>query len=142
MTQEEQNSLKVGDIIIQMQQCCHNIAGHKYVLGKKNGKLYALTDSDGNDLENPCACKDKWKLANPKPSLIKTIMKTLNNMEKLLLDPDTQKLKKAGLINGDLEITEAGKQELDFINFKAQKAELVKRAEEIIAEKEAEEKKS
>lgn len=78
----------------------------------------------------------------PKPSLIKTIMKKLNNMEKLLLDADTQKLKKAGLINGDLEITAEGRQELQFILFKANKADLVKRAEEIIAEKEAEDKKS
>jgi hypothetical protein len=141
-----EEDLRIGDHIIQMENCCDNLAGHEYLIGICNGtRLSALTDvQTGKILRDPCCCNEKWilKVEPKKQSLIKTIMKTLNNMEKLLLDPDSQKLKKAGFINGDLDITMEGMKELQFILFKANKAELVKRAEEVIAEKEAEDKKS
>ncbi len=70
----------------------------------------------------------------------KTIMNKLNSMLKRLLDKDAQALYKVGFLNGDLELTEAGKKELDGIAFETYKAELVKKAEEIIAEEKEEKK--
>jgi len=53
---------------------------------------------------------------------------------KRLLDEDTQTLVKAGYINGDLELTEAGKKALWAIIFTANKAALVTEATEAIAD--------
>lgn len=61
-------------------------------------------------------------------------MTKLNNMMKRLLDADTKKLIQAGLINGDLLLTEEGKQAIFAIILEANKKELVKLAEEIIEE--------
>ena len=58
----------------------------------------------------------------------------LNNMMKRLLDSDIKKLIKANLINGDLQLTDTGKEALNAILFEVNKAELVKIAEEIITE--------
>lgn len=66
----------------------------------------------------------------------KTPMKKVSIFMKKLLDGDTQKLVKAGLINGDLMPTAEGLSELDAILFMANKPALVTRAEEIIAEAE------
>lgn len=57
---------------------------------------------------------------------------TIGTMMKRLLDADTQKLVKAGFINGDLDLTEAGKKVLWTIIFSANKAEFVKEAEAAI----------
>lgn len=59
---------------------------------------------------------------------IKPFMTTVNTMMKKLLDGDTQKLIKAGYINGDLLLTEKGRQELEALQFQAHKAELVELA--------------
>lgn len=64
----------------------------------------------------------------------KPFMKTISNMMKKLLDADTQALVKAGYINGDLELTTEGGQALQMISFIANKAELVKMAQEKIIE--------
>ena len=61
-------------------------------------------------------------------------MKTLNTMMKKLLDSDTQALVKAGYINGDLELTAEGRDELMAISFDANKAALVAAAQAKIAE--------
>lgn len=66
----------------------------------------------------------------------KSIMKTLNNMMKKLLDADTQVLAKAEYINGDLELTEKAKNALMVSLFNDKKAELVTLAKEEIAEAE------
>ena len=63
-------------------------------------------------------------------------MNKLNPMTKRLLDKDTQTLCKAGYINGDLELTENGRNALDTIIFTANKAELVKMAQEELDEEE------
>lgn len=55
-------------------------------------------------------------------------------MMKRLLDADTQTLVKAGLINGDLEMTSLGQQTLMAVLFDANKAALVKEAEQIISD--------
>lgn len=59
-------------------------------------------------------------------------MSTIGNMMKRLLDADTQTLVKAGYINGDLELTEAGKKALWAISFTANKAALVAEAQEAL----------
>jgi hypothetical protein len=58
----------------------------------------------------------------------------LNNFMKKMLDKDTQTLIKAEYINGDLLLTQKGKEALDSINFQANKAELVKLAQEDLDE--------
>ena len=63
-----------------------------------------------------------------------TIMQKLNAMMRRLLDADTKKLIKAGLINGDLLLTDEGKESLTAIVFEKNKAELLILADEIIAE--------
>ena len=68
----------------------------------------------------------------------KTMCQKLNSMMKRLLDADTKKLIRADLINGALLLTDEGKEALISILFEQNKAELVKMAEEIIAEQEKE----
>lgn len=53
---------------------------------------------------------------------------------KKLLDKDTQTLVKAGYINGDLDLTPAGKLALYSILFEANKSALVEMAKEEIKE--------
>lgn len=58
----------------------------------------------------------------------------ITSMVKRLLDKDTKTLVKAGFINGNLELTEEGRNSLMAIMFDKFKPELVKEAEEKIAE--------
>lgn len=64
----------------------------------------------------------------------KTFMTKLNTMMKRILDPDIKKLIKGGLIDGDLQLTQEGRESLMAILFTEKKAELVKIAEENIKE--------
>lgn len=64
------------------------------------------------------------------------VMQKLNLMFKKLVDKDVQTLYKAGFIDGDLLLTSEGRENLFAILFEANKAELVKLAEEKIAEEE------
>lgn len=75
-----------------------------------------------------------YKITEPK----KTIMTKLNTMMKKLLDTDTQTLMKAGFINGDLDLTSEGKNELWTLIFDQHKAALVEAAKAKIAEEEKE----
>lgn len=61
-------------------------------------------------------------------------MSKVGNMMQRLLDKDTQKMVKAGFINGDLELTDLGKKVLWAIIFSANKAEFVKEADLAIEE--------
>jgi len=70
-----------------------------------------------------------------------TTMKKISNFFKKLVSPEVARLSEAGLLDGDLELTEAGKNELLAIVFEDNKEKLVKRADEIIAEVEKEESK-
>jgi len=64
----------------------------------------------------------------------KKTMNKLNSMMKCLLDSDTKTLVKAGYINGDLLLTQDGQDALNSIVFEINKAQLVKKAEEKLAE--------
>jgi len=68
----------------------------------------------------------------------KKTMNKLNSMMKRLLDKDSQTLYKANFINGDLELTEKGHNSLMAILFTANKAELVKQAEDELKEEKEE----
>lgn len=70
-----------------------------------------------------------------------TMIKKLSNFIKKTVNSDTQELLKAGLINGDLEPTTEGKNELVQIIWFANLDALVVRAKEINAEAEADSKK-
>lgn len=64
-------------------------------------------------------------------------MTTVGNMMKRLLDADAQLLVKAGFINGDLDLTDAGRKALWALIFDANKTELVKEAQIVIDEAKA-----
>lgn len=108
------------------------------------GKIYEITEEneffvcfkdDNRDYRHRPAENYELLLQN----ISKTnIMTKLNSMMKRLLDADTKKLIKGGLINGDLQLTEEGKEALLSIIFEEKKADLVKVAEENIAEAEKE----
>lgn len=88
-----------------------------------------------------------WTFYNPSPA-VKSInqlpteqnnvgtktMNSLNSMMKRILDKDAQTLYKAGYINGDLQLTEKGKNVLNSIIFEINKVELVKQAQEELDE--------
>lgn len=88
-------------------------SGYGYFVNRDNIKL--LTSSDETN---------KWR----------TIKMKLNSMMKRLLDADTKKLIEGGIIDGNLELTEEGELALQAILFSEKKEELVKVAEEKIAE--------
>lgn len=61
-------------------------------------------------------------------------MISLNTMMKKLLDKDTQTLIKAGFINGDLQLTDEGWQNLKALLFEQNKDEMIKAAQEKLDE--------
>jgi hypothetical protein len=67
----------------------------------------------------------------------KSFKMKISNMFKKLTDPSVQTLREAGMINGDLELTGDGNQELMELLFTANKDALVARGAEIIAERKA-----
>ncbi len=67
-------------------------------------------------------------------------MRKLSNFIKKSVDADTQELLKAGFINGDLEPTSTGEEELKQIQWFANLPALVARAKELNAEAEKESK--
>ena len=64
----------------------------------------------------------------------KTKMQKLTSMLKRILDPEAQTLYKAGYIDGNMALTQKGQEALSAILFTANKAELVKQAEEELEE--------
>lgn len=65
-------------------------------------------------------------------------MQKIGPLMKRLLDSDSQVLVKAGLVNGNLELTETGKDAILTILFADKKSELVSLAKEIIEEEKSE----
>jgi hypothetical protein len=135
-----------------------------YLLGLSS--LYALIDSGRREVGTSgkgCLCESNWLLVErgmtnylatfdgaagcplggwtytTVPSLTnKTTPKMkLTNLVKKLVDSDTQTLIKAGFINGDLELTSTGKEELFAIIFEGNKAALVTAAQAVLDEQAA-----
>ena len=124
---------KVGDRVRATIDCS----------GSEEGKVYTLQVCTDGDLKlggTNCTCKEGWELVEETTINKKTFMKQLKGLMKKLLDADTQKLVKADYINGDLELTEKGKNTIFEMIFLENKAELVKLAEEEIKEAEKESK--
>ena len=84
-------------------------------------------------------CRNAWDNPSTNLKLItkKSPMQKISTMFKLLVDADTQTLKKAGFINGDLELTQDGIDALNAIQFAANKAALVTEAQAKIDEEKA-----
>ncbi len=119
---------KEGDRVLCKTACSGTVAGQIYTV-KKGG--CSLEEDRAN-----CTCPYYWELVTEVKHNM-TFMNKISIMMKKLLDSDTQVLVKAGFINGNLMPTQEGLNELDAILFIANKAELVKRANEVIAEAEA-----
>ncbi len=77
---------------------------------------------------------NKWR--NTYKIINTSMIKTLSNMMKKLLDSDTQTLVKADYINGDLELTSEGSNALLTVLFVANKAALLTMAQTAIDEAE------
>ena len=131
--------------------------GKEFIIKNLTGRwiFYGIESNGGNDYGLPC--KDypfryyfhnaEHKGQSHKVDRLSDIIRPENNKNKInkimkitnivkqLLDSDTRKLVKAGLINGDLALTEEGVSELLGIIFLANKAELVKVAEEKLDDK-------
>jgi hypothetical protein len=128
---------KVGDKVRCVKQGRYNVS-HGWELGKE----FIIRNFVCEASSDPCAFPDNGsgvyssalELVNSPNN--KTMAQKIGSMMKKLLDSDTQKLVKASLINGDLELTSQGQQALMAILFEANKAALVKEAEEIISEEE------
>jgi len=120
---------KVGDRV-------KRISGKNYPEhNMKVGNIYTLSSINGDwiTLEGTTSSFNSkhFELVNSKSQ---NIGMKLNSMMKKLLDPETRKLVKGGLLNGDLLLTNEGEQALQSILVEQHKKELVTIAEEVIKE--------
>ena len=116
--------LKVGDKI----KVIYNDNGTQEYVGQER----TIERVDANDFYcyklrgiNSCFSQQEVQLIS---------MNKLNAMLKRLLDADSQTLYKAGYINGNLELTDKGNKALSALVFDANKATLVKSAQEDLDE--------
>lgn len=143
----------VGDKVI----CVKDVYNNKIKVGLK-GIVVDIVSSIGVEWEEDIGghscngrCKDRYGYfvnrdnielltSSSGKNTLRTIKMKLNSMMKRLLDADTKKLIEGGIIDGDLQLTEKGRETLIAILFDEKKAELVKVAEEKIAEEKRENK--
>lgn len=131
---------KEGDRIVNIGCNCHwndnmykpNSGKHGVVdrinSSSENGQTYHIKYDDGaSGLGGKCCYELETK---------KTTMQKVSIMMKKLLNADIQTLVKAGYLNGDLDLTLKGQTALMVQLFESNRAELVKAAEEEIAEEE------
>lgn len=112
---------KVGDKIRALSDCS----------GMIKGSIYTVTRNGENLKGVNCSCPEKWELVNNNN---KTIMSKLKTLFKRLVDHDVQVLSEVGFLNGDLALTQEGKDEIMNLLFLEKKAELVKVAQEMLDE--------
>ena len=103
--------IKEGDLVEATKTCS----------GTKIGGTYAVVGKVGNLRIIDCTCVSTWKLVKNN----KTSMQKLGTMMKKLLDADIQTLVKAGFIDGNLDLTSEGSNELENVIFDDYKAKLV-----------------
>ena len=114
-------------------------------LGDKEPSEYLIIDGDNHshwskigEWKYECggSCAERAKEHIAKRSLIINPMNKMKitNLIKKILDNDTRKLVAAGFINGDLALTDEGVSELLGMLFLEKKKELVKIAEEKLAD--------
>lgn len=129
------SKFKEGDRVQAIAPCDHDSS----YIGKK-GTVINVYKHISSGLNILVTFDDMGSWACEESSLKKinkSIMLKVSIMMKKLLDENTQTLVKAGYINGDLDFTEEGTQALMSLAFSAAKDELVKMAEEKIAEEKA-----
>lgn len=105
---------------------------------------YVILDSEFNERGSCSYCYKEKHIGNALRLVTKSkgvkkeesLMSKLTTMFKMLVDSDTQTLKKAGFINGDLELTAEGENALLAIEFAANKTALVRAAQEVVDEEE------
>ncbi len=127
-TETKMSIFKVGDRIQALSDCSGMIKGNFYTI-REDGK--GLVDAN-------CTCPERWELITNNNN--KKTMINLKGLMSRLLDADTQKLYKAEYIDGNLALTDKGKNKIMEILFVANKVELVKLAEAELAEAEKNEK--
>lgn len=125
---------KIGD---RIKNVCTTTSNYR-----KLGRVSSVDDNTVRVTYDD-GCSGVWERESPQElctcyQLIseKTIMSKLNSMMKRLLNEDTQTLYKAGIINGDLELTSEGNKILSAILFSANQTALIEEAKAIIAEQE------
>lgn len=135
MTSDEYNSVQLGEITrvrstgfgMRFVGCVFKVTGKGFGLlygeGIPSGMSYTDLDRIGSSI---------IKENKERPPL----MTRVNNMMKKLLDSDTQTLIKAGYLNNDLQMTDAGRLALIATLFEANKAALVVLAQEELEEQE------
>lgn len=131
---------QIGDRVQNVSQNSSNYGKigkiHTRTAGKKNP--YRVMYEDG--VLGDYGSKESFtKEINNNETQTNTMdaLKTLGTMITKMVDADTAALLRSGILNGDLELTEKGRRELRTIEFFANKAALVARAKEVIAEAEA-----
>ena len=126
-------NLKVGDKIKNVGN--REVNPNRGKMGKvtsTRGGWVRVDYDDGNIGEERIPqCNECYKKIN------KSIMRNLNNYITKLVDADTRALCEAGYLNGDLEPTQKAFDTIAEINFFANKAELIARAVQEIADEKA-----
>jgi hypothetical protein len=125
----------------------YNTPGHvQFVLASCAGhwvQMVWVGEIDGFDFDNFHAkdhahycqiMKPDWGIKIIRKANIKNNTMKITNLVKKLLDNDTRTLVRAGFVNGDLALTEEGTAELLSILFLEKKDELVKVANEKLAD--------
>lgn len=127
---------KVGDEVV-VKKVIYNSDSDGIIRNKNKyiGKTFKVTNNDAHyaPLLYHLSTDDGTDWAEDELQL-KTTNMNLNAMMKKLLDADTQTLIKAGYINGDLKLTDKGKEAMDTLNFLTNKVELVKLAQQELDE--------
>ncbi len=124
------NKFKVGDRIRNVSQKPPLIGGNR----GKLGKVVEVNGSDHYSIKYDDGAQGAGEGIHYEKLTKKSLMQKVSTMMKRLLDADTQTLVKAGFINGDLDLTDEGKEALYAILFDANKTALVAAAKEALTE--------
>lgn len=125
----------VLELIMSISKTAQNMYTHT---NENGGMCSPMHPSNFQDYSNQYAPG----VINSLPNKHKTMIKKLSNFIKKTVDADTQEMLKANMLNGDLEPTCVGINELHAILWFANKDALVARAKEINTEAAAEEAKN
>ena len=112
------------------------VEGNSCIRISRNGRLYSesiLYYSNGFSEYQFLTTQEylnKFKQSSDEPNKQRTIKMRVSIMMKKLLDKDARTLIKAGYIDGDLELTEKGREANDALDFERNKVELVRLANE------------
>lgn len=140
--------VKAGDLVRILNSCGEsdkvNVGSIMEVLCiDSNENIFVLRGEKGW----ACECKEGghfWRLSEKSYELVKnnkSLMSKIGKMFKKLVDSNTRTLREADYIDGELDLTEEGKEALIGIIFDLHKEDLVKDAQEKIDEEKKNEEK-